>query len=399
MFNLPTELIQHIFEFCIDKRLSWDKLIEQFMKGGYNRKNLKLDRYLHRQQWCARKVWRSARPEISGEMTLWNSVTRRHELCSFSNLVNWNIKDKHAVVTFKTSGRSINKWSGKDPVSKWLKNISKFETSHPEYAKETYLPQMQSPIKVKCLSKFYVDRRSDNKRKRERQDEKEAASLFMEERKQLKLDKCSFDKNQEVLLSFTMPSGKLKFYRGWVRRIYLHQHRGGNGYRLIFGAPRGKNRFDALKIDNYIGELKITINFEDGESRQYTNRKLIERVQTSAKELIAKEQEEQILQNANQRLLVITKQIAALEKESNEIKKIVLKEKGIVEGWFPDENFECGEEDGPNLKKIMIHGNKYFMMPPEDALDKRVIILDTKGVLVGVYNDITNKITTAEWED
>ena len=102
-------------------------------------------------------------------MTLWNSVTRRHELCSFSNLVNWNIKDKHAVVTFRTSGRSLNKWSGKDPVSKWLKNISKFETSHPEYAKETYLPQMQSPIKVKCLSKFYVDRRSDNKRKRERQ--------------------------------------------------------------------------------------------------------------------------------------------------------------------------------------------------------------------------------------
>ena len=30
MFNLPTELVQHIFEFCIDKRLSWNKLIEQF---------------------------------------------------------------------------------------------------------------------------------------------------------------------------------------------------------------------------------------------------------------------------------------------------------------------------------------------------------------------------------
>ncbi len=70
----------------------------------------------------------------------------------------------------------------------------------------------------------------------------------------------------------------------------------------------------------------------------------------------------------------------------------------------PDENIECGDEDGPNLKKIMIHGNKYFMMSPdqsgyEDALDTDVIILDTKGVLVGVYNDITNKITTAEWED
>jgi len=403
MFNLPTELVQHIFEFCIDKRLSWNKLNQQFLKGGFNRKNLKLNRYLEREQWCCKKLWGATRPEVSGEMKLWSPVTRRNELCSFSNLVNWNIKDKHAVVTFRISGRSIEKWSGKDPVSKWLKNISKFETSHPEYAKETYLPKMKSPIKVKCLSKFYVDRRSYNKKKRKRENEKKAASLFMEERKQLKLDKCSFDKNQEVLLSFTMSSGKLKFYRGWVRRIYLHQHRGGNGYRLIFRAPMGKNRFDALKIDNYIGELKITINFEDGESRQYTNHRLIERIQQSAEELIAEKKKEQI-QNANQRLLIIAKQIAALKKESNEIKKIVLKEKGIVEGWFPDENIECGDEDGPILKKIMIHGNKYFIMSPdqsgyEDALDTDVIILDTKAALVGIYNKITNKITSAEWED
>ena len=361
MFNLPTELIQHIFEFCIDKRLSWDKLIEQFMKGGYNRKNLKLDRYLHRQQWCARKVWRSARPEISGEMTLWNSVTRRHELCSFSNLVNWNIKDKHAVVTFKTSGRSINKWSGKDPVSKWLKNISKFETSHPEYAKETYLPQMQSPIKVKCLSKFYVDRRSDNKRKRERQDEKEAASLFMEERKQLKLDKCSFDKNQEVLLSFTMPSGKLKFYRGWVKIIYLHQHRGGNGYRLIFRAPMGKNRFDALKIDNYIGELRITIIFEDTEARHYTNHKLIERIQTSAKELIAKEKREQ---------------------EENEEDVVAF----------------LADPDNAGLYAFDINGVHYLYDPHGVVAGIKHLLLSEDGTPLGIYDKKNNTLIEHEFE-
>ena len=35
----------------------------------------------------------------------------------------------------------------------------------------------------------------------------------------------------------------------------------------------------------------------------------------------------------------------------------------------------------------------------EDALDTDVIILDTKAALVGIYNKITNKITSAEWED
>ena len=41
---------------------------------------------------------------------------------------------------------------------------------------------------------------------------------------------------------------------------------------------------DPLKIDNYIGEVKITIKFEDGEKRQYTHEKLAERVKISTKE-------------------------------------------------------------------------------------------------------------------
>lgn len=281
MFNLPSELVQHIFEFCIDKRLSWNKLNQQFLKGGFNRKNLKLNKYLEKEQWCCKRSWEAARPELYWCKRNINFDYRHGE---------WSIKKKMAVVTLTTRRGLRNIWSAKDPVSRWFKNIKKFETSYPEYAKETYLPNSPSPIKIKGVSKFYVDLRASNKKKKKKEKENEAASLFMEERKQLKLDKCSFKKMQMVLLSFTMPSGKLKFYKGWVRRIYLHQHRGGNGYRKIFSAPRGKNRFDALKIDNYIGELRITIIFEDTEARHYTNHKLIERIQTSAKE--KKEQEE-----------------------------------------------------------------------------------------------------------
>lgn len=278
VLNLPSELVQHIFEFCIDKRLFWDKLNQQFLKGGFNRKNLKLNKYLEKERWCAKKIWESTRPEMWGI----------HKF--YYRYGEWDIKKKYVVVTCKTRRGLVNKWSAKDPVSRWLKNIKKFETSYPEFAKEAYLPDNPSPIKIKGVSKFYIDLRAKNKKKRKKEKETKAASLFMAERKQLKLNKCNFKKNQEVLLSFTMPSGKLKFYRGWVSQIYLHQHRGGNGYRKIFSAPRGKNRFDTLNVDNYIGEVKISVRFEDYDYRCYSNERLVQRIQTSAKEKITQEE-------------------------------------------------------------------------------------------------------------
>lgn len=378
--NLPQELINHIFEFCIDKRLIWDKLIQQYLKGGFNRKNVKLNPYLKKEHWCAKKVWGSARPEISGEMTLWNSITRRREKCSFDyEHGGWNIKNKGVVVTFRTSGGFRNKWSAKEPVSKWLKNIKKFETSHPEYAKETYLPETPSPIKVKGLSKFYLDRLAKKKIKREREKVKKTASLFMEERMQLKLDECSFKKNHKVLLSFTVSAGELKFYKGYISHIYLHKHRGGNGYGLIFNAPRGKNRFDTLKIDNYIGEVKIMVRFEDGETRRYSNERLRERIQTSAREYVL-----------------------AQDKIIND-----LKIKKITKGWTPDENIDLVDEDDNTCEKIMIDNIKYFAMSEcmmdhfaeDPEVQGRIVLLNSKGELVGLYNKTTGKIIEAEWED
>ena len=48
--RLPNELVQHIYEFCIDKRIHWDKVTEQFFKGGFNRKNLKIFPFIEKQK-------------------------------------------------------------------------------------------------------------------------------------------------------------------------------------------------------------------------------------------------------------------------------------------------------------------------------------------------------------
>ena len=74
----------------------------------------------------------------------------------------------------------------------------------------------------------------------------------------------------------------------------MHQHREGNNYRKIFSAPRGKNRFDTLNVDNYIGEVKISVRFEDDDYRYYSTERLTERIHTSAKEKIIQESEESV---------------------------------------------------------------------------------------------------------
>ena len=364
MDSLPIEIIRHIYEFCIDKRLNWEKLTQQFLKGGFNRKNLKLNGFLQKEHWCAKRIWEASRPELYWWKRNINFDYRYGE---------WSIKKKFVVVTFTTSRGLRNIWSAKEPVSRWLKNIKKFETSYPKYAVESYLPNSPSPIKIKGVSKFYVDLRAQNKIKRKKEREKKAATLFMEERKQLKLNNCNFKKLQKVLLSFTMPSGKLKFYKGYISRIYLHQHRGGNGYRKIFSAPRGKNRFNMLNVDNYIGEVRITVRFEDSELRQYSSERLTERIQTSAREKQAQEKKAQ-------------------GKKAQE----------------NDEKIELVDEDNNSYlcKKIIINNIKYFIMPsswfiivPGQNMDieQEIGLLNSYGELAGVYNKTTGEMREAEW--
>ena len=398
MIYFPKEILQQIYEFCIDKRLNWDKLTQQYLKGGFNRKNLKLNMYLPKQNWCLKKIWRAARPEISGGMTRWNPVTLKNEICPFDyRHGGWDIKKKQVIVTFETGRGLRNKSSAKDPVSRCLKNIKRFETAYPEFAKKDYLPNIPSPIKVNGMSEFYVNLRAHNKIKRKREKEKKAATLFLEERKQLKLNNCNFKTRKyssdqctsenTVSLSFTMPSGKLKFYKGYITRIYLHQHRRGNGYRKIFSAPRGKNRFDMLTVDCYIGEVRITVTFEDGESRQYSIERLTERIQTSAREKSAQEKKAQ--------------EKKAQEKKAQEKKA---QEKSAQEN---DEKLEMVDEDNNSYlcEKIIINNITYFIMQPswfiivsgQNIVEQEIGLLNSDGELAGVYNKTTGEMREAEW--
>ena len=72
----------------------------------------------------------------------------------------------------------------------------------------------------------------------------------------------------------------MQFYKGRVIGKRFQQYRDGNN-RLIFKKPRGNNKFIPDIVDNYIGELYITVRFEDNEIRHYTIEKLLLRIQVS----------------------------------------------------------------------------------------------------------------------
>ena len=161
MFNLPSELVQHIFEFCINKRLSWNKLNQQFMKGGFHRKNLKIETYLKKEKWCARRFWTGTRLNLSpikngSQHSSTNVYILKRE---------WDCKNKsaryeyeHTLHSGRIIRRSVN--SGANPVSKWLKNIERFELTHPTLV--SYLTEKRE-FNVNFNSIFYKKRRQKKK--------------------------------------------------------------------------------------------------------------------------------------------------------------------------------------------------------------------------------------------
>ena len=172
-YALPEELIWIILSFAgMDKKSNMDRVLHQFIKGGFNRKNLKIQPYLSRQHWCAKQFWLSTRPELSRAMTQWNPVTLKNEVCPFEYMNGeWSIKWKMVRVTFTKSrlvdGHLVQKFrqkqSSKNPVSKWLQNIEKFETAYPTFA--TYLSERKNRFNIKYISKFYKERSEKRKKK------------------------------------------------------------------------------------------------------------------------------------------------------------------------------------------------------------------------------------------
>jgi len=312
--KIPSEIIQYIYELCIDKRIYWGKVTEQFLKGGFNRKNLKILPFIEKQKILCKQVWLYNRPELSLNMTRWNPITNERELCPFEyRNGEWDIKNKQVIVTFKTRRGFWNKWSSKDPVSRWLKNIKKFETAGRGYvcvfdnlfyprslSPLYYLPKEKNNFGIKFKSQFYKERAKKNKKIKEKEKDKKNSGLFIEERKKLKIENSPFIKGQTVNLMFTFSNQyyyRRKIYKGKVTGIWFKQHRDDNN-RLIFKKPRGNNKFIPDIVDNYIGELYITVKFEDNEIRHYTIEKLLLRIQVSKHQLLHKKNLENIRKNS-----------------------------------------------------------------------------------------------------
>lgn len=108
MFYLPQEIQRYIYEFCYDKWQNMDKVLNQFLKGGFNRKNYKIKNFI------------------------------KNEKIFAINAANFR----------------------KSKVTKWLHNIKKFENTHPEVA--TYLSKKELEINFKIALK----RRNEIKEKK-----------------------------------------------------------------------------------------------------------------------------------------------------------------------------------------------------------------------------------------
>jgi hypothetical protein len=272
LFNLSEDIEIYILEFCIDKRLNWEKVSQQFFKGGFYRNNLNAQRYLKDQKSLCKKFWMGSRREL---WDVWNHQTGMNEATKFKYKSIWDHKKCEALVEFTTTnGRIVQKWTGRTPVSKWLKCIKKFETSQPMLASQ-YLCKKRK-FGVKGVSPFYVKKREIVERKKHRQLLNKNAKLFWHERRAIKLaeqiSNHGFTRNQTVLLSFSSSNWQgLKFFKG-ICTFHIYQHG---------GSPRGKNRFNPAIVDNCFNSFQINVEFSDGETRIYFPEKLLTRIQNS----------------------------------------------------------------------------------------------------------------------
>lgn len=98
MFNLPEDIQRYIYEFCSDKWQNMDKVLNQFLKGGFNRINYNIKNFIQREKKLAIKA-----------------------------------------ANFRSSRKS--------KVTNWLCNIEKFENTHPEEA--NYLSKKKLEINFK----------------------------------------------------------------------------------------------------------------------------------------------------------------------------------------------------------------------------------------------------------
>ena len=135
-FSLPKELVSHIFEFCLDKREQWNRVIEQFLKGLFIRdvvlmipkEEYKKERWVQRwlrqhYQKIQRGQWEALRPSVGRDNWLVLPIIEE-----------WSLKTTQATCGIYVNSILQNTVpSGANPVTEWLKNIKEFEHIFPSH--------------------------------------------------------------------------------------------------------------------------------------------------------------------------------------------------------------------------------------------------------------------------
>jgi hypothetical protein len=239
MFNLPEDIQRYIYEFCSDKWENMDKVLNQFLKGGFNRINYKIKNFIKNENKRAINV---------------------------ANLRN----------------------SRKSKVTIWLRNIEKFENTHPELA--NYLSKKEFEINLKIALK-----RRNEKKAKKLHDENEnirARKLF---------EKCERDLKTQFLTEYyqgqelRLPINALRPNKSWTNNTWeedetidcdictckidsVYGSSNLSDYRDY--CTYQKMRFNEIWIKQNI-ELYVILKFNNGCWRRYTITYFKQRIELS----------------------------------------------------------------------------------------------------------------------
>jgi len=308
LYDLPQEILRYIFDFDDLKYKGFKQILTQYIKGGFNTKNYNIDNYIKNERFYASSwaSWRNSR----------------------------NSK-----------------------VTKWLRNIEKFQNTHPELA--TYLPQK---IMNKKLKKALKHRDIKSKRK-----------IFLKKETQRHFDLI----NKEIAeLEVQMKS---QFYHQQNLKLPINSLRNGhdtinntweedetincdicNG-KIIYmcGCYKypecdllGRNKCNLELIRKSL-KTSIRIQFDDGQQRFYTQEYLNKRI------------------------------------------KIAEEKFGVTQLSFYIEN----EEEEVEMVEIIIDGIEYYFDEKGKAYDiKNLILLKSSMEPIGLYDKTLKRIYKLEFE-
>ena len=241
MFNLPEDIQRYIYEFCPEKWENMNKVLTQFLKGGFNR-------------------------------------------------INYNIK-KFVKVEKKLAINAANfKHSRNSKVTKWLRNIEKFENTHPEVA--TYLSKKELEKKFKIALK----KREEIKAKK--------LHIAIEHTRARKLyDKCESELKQQFLTEYfhgqelRLPINALRPNKNWTNHTWeedetidcdictckidsVYGKNPGNSSDYRVYCAYQKMRFNEKWVKQHI-ELQVILKFNNGCYRHYSVSYFKQRIELS----------------------------------------------------------------------------------------------------------------------